>query len=84
MVNLIPHLIKWGFYFLFVFINYTLIMNNEQKAAAYNQLMMEYTRTQNKISSIKGESLNLNQNQINEIRELERRLNFIMQQASRL
>jgi hypothetical protein len=59
-------------------------MNNEQKAAAYNQLMMEYTRTQNKISSIKGESLNLNQNQINEIRELERRLNFIMQQASRL
>ena len=39
-------------------------MNNEQKAEKYNQLMYEYTKVQNKISSIKGESLNLNQNQI--------------------
>ena len=35
-------------------------MNNEQKAATYNQLMFEYTRVQNQIASIQGESINLN------------------------
>ena len=59
-------------------------MNNEDKAKMYNQLMFEYTKIQNQISSIKGESISLNQNQINEVRELERKLNFIMQKASRL
>ena len=59
-------------------------MNNEQKAAVYNQLMFEYTRIQNQISSIKGESISLNQNQINEVRELERKLSIIMERASRL
>ena len=59
-------------------------MNNEQKAEKYNQLMYEYTKVQNKISSIKGESLNLNQNQINEIKELEKKLSFIMEYASKL
>lgn len=59
-------------------------MNNEQKAMVYNQLMFEYTKIQNQISSIKGESISLNQNQINEVRELEKKLNFIMQKASRL
>ena len=46
-------------------------MNNEQKAEKYNQLMYEYTKTQNKISSIKGESLNLNESQLKEIKFLE-------------
>ena len=59
-------------------------MNNEQKAAMYNQLMFEYTRIQNQISSIKGESISLNQNPINEVRELERKLSIIMERASRL
>ncbi len=59
-------------------------MTNEQKAQMYNQLMFEYTKIQNQISSIKGESISLNQNQINEVRELERKLNFIMQKASQL
>jgi hypothetical protein len=59
-------------------------MNNEQKAEKYNQLMYEYTKVQNKISSIKGESLNLNQNQINEIKDLEKKLSFIMEYASKL
>jgi hypothetical protein len=59
-------------------------MNNEEKAKVYNQLMFEYTKIQNRISSIKGESINLNQNQINEIRDLESRLNQIMVSASRL
>jgi len=59
-------------------------MNNEKKAQQYNQLMYEYTKTQNKISSIKGESLELNQRQLNEIRELENKLRYLMDTASRL
>jgi hypothetical protein len=59
-------------------------MDNELKAQKYNQLMIEYTRTQNKISSIKGESFELNQRQLNEIRELENQLRFLMESASRL
>lgn len=59
-------------------------MDNEQKAQKYNQLMYEYTKTQNKISSIRGESLELNQRQLNEIRELENKLRFLMESASRL
>lgn len=59
-------------------------MNNEQKAATYNQLMMEYTRIENKISSIRGESFTLNNNQINEIRDLENKLKMIMERASRI
>jgi cell fate (sporulation/competence/biofilm development) regulator YlbF (YheA/YmcA/DUF963 family) len=59
-------------------------MNNDQKAEKYNQLMYEYTKTQNKISSIKGESLEPNERQLREIRELEQKLRFIMETASRL
>lgn len=64
--------------------NYNFIMTNEEKAKMYNQLMMEYTRIQNKISSIKGESINLNDTQIAEIKNLENRLKYIMESASRL
>jgi len=59
-------------------------MTNEQKAQVYNQLMVEHTRIQNKISSIRGESINLNQQQLSEIRELENKLRFIMERVSRL
>jgi len=40
--------------------------------------MFEYTKLQNRVSSIKGESINLNQNQINEIKNLESKMNLIM------
>lgn len=59
-------------------------MDNELKAQRYNQLMYEYTKTQNQISSIRGESLELNQRQLNEIRELENKLRYLMESASRL
>ena len=59
-------------------------MDNELKAQRYNQLMIEYTRTQNKISSIRGESLELNERQLKEIHELENKLRFLMESASRL
>lgn len=59
-------------------------MNNEQKAEMYNQLMFEYTKTQNQISSIKGESINLNESQLRQIRDLEGKLRFLMDKVSRL
>ena len=59
-------------------------MYNQQKAEMYNQLMYEYTKTQNQISSIKGESINLNESQLRQVRELENRLRFLMDKASRL
>ena len=46
--------------------------------------MIEYTRTQNKISSIRGESLELNEKQLKEIHQLENKLKFLMESASRL
>lgn len=59
-------------------------MTDTEKAELYNQLMYEYTRTQNKISSIKGESINLNEKQIKEIKDLESKLRFLMEKASDL
>jgi archaellum component FlaC len=59
-------------------------MTNEQKAQKYNQLMYEYTRIQNQISSIKGESFEMNGKQTQEIKILEERLKMIMHQASLL
>ena len=59
-------------------------MNNELKAQKYNQLMYEYTKTQNQISSIKGESLELNESQLKTIRDLENKLRYLMETASRL
>jgi hypothetical protein len=59
-------------------------MDNSQKAERYNQLMYEYTRLQNQVSSIKGESINLDQKQVNDIRDLENKMRFIMESASKL
>jgi hypothetical protein len=59
-------------------------MNNEQKAEMYNQLMYEYTKVQNQISSIRGESINLNERQLKEVRELENRLRFLMEKVTNL
>ena len=59
-------------------------MTNEEKAKKYNQMMFEYTKIQNQISSIKGESFEMNGKQIQEIKILEERLKRIMHQASLL
>jgi hypothetical protein len=59
-------------------------MDNQQKAEMYNQLMYEYTKTQNQISSIKGESFDLNERQMKEIRDLEGKLRFLMERVSSL
>ena len=59
-------------------------MTNEQKAQMYNQLMFDYTKLQNQVSSIKGEAIDLNQKQLNEIREIENRMRMIMSKVSSL
>ena len=59
-------------------------MTNEEKAILYNQIMFEYTKVQNQISSIKGESINLNEQQLGQIRHLESKLRFLMDKVSRL
>jgi phenylacetate-coenzyme A ligase PaaK-like adenylate-forming protein len=59
-------------------------MDNQEKAQKYNQLMYVYTKIQNQISSIKGESLELNNVQLREISLLENKLRAIMEEASRL
>lgn len=46
--------------------------------------MYEYTRLQNQVSSIKGESINLDQKQVNDIKDLENKMRFIMESASKL
>ena len=59
-------------------------MTNEEKAKKYNQMMFEYTKIQNQISSIKGESFEMNGKQMQDIKILEERLKKIMYQASLL
>jgi hypothetical protein len=59
-------------------------MDNQQKAEMYNQLMYEYTKTQNQISSIKGEAIDLNERQLKSVGELESKLKFLMDKVTRL
>lgn len=64
--------------------NYINSMDNQQKAEMYNQLMYEYTKTQNQISSIKGEAIDLNERQLKSVSELESKLKFLMDKVTRL
>ena len=59
-------------------------MNNEQKAEMYNQLLSEHTRVMNQISSIKGESIDLSNQQLMRIRQLEDRQRQIMLSIQRM
>lgn len=59
-------------------------MNNDQKAAYYGQLLNEHTRLQNQIASIKGESIDLNQQQLKKIKELQQRQLKVMNEINRL
>ena len=60
------------------------MMTNEQKASIYGQLLNEHTRLHNRINEIKGQNLELNQKQIQEIRQYEQAQTRIMQQINRL
>lgn len=59
-------------------------MNENQKAQQYDRYMYEYDKLSNQVASIKGESFELNDNQRNNIYELEKKMRYIMELASRL
>jgi hypothetical protein len=59
-------------------------MTNEQKASAYGQLLNEHTRISNQISEIKGQNLELNQQQLQKVKQLESLQVKIMRDINRL
>jgi hypothetical protein len=59
-------------------------MNEEYKAQRYGDLLNEHTRVSNEISSIKGESIELNKDQEDRIRGLQNRQVQIMEQIKKL
>ena len=61
-----------------------IIMTNEQKADQYGQLLNEHTRLGNRVNAIKGESIELDQRQLSQIRELETQQLRIMNYINRL
>ena len=56
------------------------MISNEQKAQIYGQLLNDHTRLHNQINEIKGQNLELNDKQRQQIRELEQRQFTIMRQ----
>ena len=59
-------------------------MNDEQKAQEYNNLTYGFDRIANEIASIKGESIDLNQEQLNKIQKLQEQQGRIMAQLQQI
>lgn len=59
-------------------------MNQDRKAEIYGELLNTHTRISNQISEIKGQSIELSQEQLKNIRILENRQLQIMSQIRRL
>jgi len=59
-------------------------MDNETKARFYNFLLSEHTKLANQIQQVRAESVNLNGEQENRIRNLERQQSMIMQEVQKL
>jgi hypothetical protein len=59
-------------------------MNEEQKAQRYNQLTYNFDRLANEISSIKGESIDLNNEQLTKIQKLQEQQGKIMSELQRM
>jgi hypothetical protein len=59
-------------------------MTEEQKAQIYGSLLNEHTKLFNEINRIKGESLELSNQQKQRVIDLERRQVQIMEQVKRL
>lgn len=59
-------------------------MDDNQKARVYDQLMYENDKISNQIASIRGESLDMNEDQQQRIYKLQIRQQQIMSEASRL
>jgi hypothetical protein len=59
-------------------------MNDEQKAQRYSQLTYNFDRLANEISSIKGESIDLNNEQLTKIQKLQEQQGKIMSELQRM
>jgi hypothetical protein len=59
-------------------------MDDNQKARVYDQLMYENDKISNQIASIRGENLEMNENQQQRIYKLQMRQQQIMTEASKL
>jgi hypothetical protein len=59
-------------------------MNDEQKAAKYSQLTYNFDRLANEISSIKGESIDLNQEQHLRIKQLQEQQGRVMNELQKM
>ena len=59
-------------------------MNDTEKAQRYNQLTYNFDKLANEISSIKGESIDLNPQQLTKIRQLQEQLQGLMNELQRL
>ena len=59
-------------------------MNETQKAEIYGQLLNDHTRLHNQIQEIKGQSLELNQEQTGKIKHLEEGQRRIMSALNKL
>jgi hypothetical protein len=59
-------------------------MNDEQKAQQYSNLTYRFDSIANEISSIKGESIDLNQEQQSKINKLQEQQGMIMAQLQQI
>ena len=59
-------------------------MDDNQKAKVYDQLMYENDKISNQIASIRGENLEMNEDQQQKINKLQQRQQKIMFEASKL
>jgi len=59
-------------------------MNDEQKAQQYSNLTYGFDRIANEIASIKGESLELNEEQLKKIQKLQEQQGRIMAQLQQI
>ena len=59
-------------------------MDDNQKAKVYDQLMYENDKISNQIASIRGEHLEMNEDQQQKINKLQQRQQQIMFEASKL
>ena len=59
-------------------------MDDNQKARVYDQLMYENDKIRNQIASIRGENLEMNEDQQQRIYKLQMRQQQIMTEASKL
>jgi len=59
-------------------------MNHEEKSQRYTQLLFEFDRLGNRINSIKGEAIDLNESQNRQIRDLQITQGKIMAEMQRL